>query len=182
MVLSGLARTMAQVPRRLSTPRASRIWTNVAPNVPYLTGSAIRLQNGTRALPELRLGGPLAPDYLVFRAISQRGKGGVNEQSTFRHLRHGPSSSKKDAVMARPPGRRGWAIPGETGRVSFCEIWVARESQCRKCCAKMDRDGNRYLILEKVAGRQLIPRKSLHPSKHSWQRAERFLNQLGELL
>ena len=128
------------------------------------------------------LGGPLAPDYLVYRAISQRGKGGVYEAIDL-------SVSPARIVIVKEGRRHGettWA--GEDGYT-----WVKREGSVLQNLRRagipvpqvfreMDRDGHRYLVLEKVEGRPLIPRKGLHPSRHSWQRADQLLNQLGALL
>ena len=127
-------------------------------------------------------GGPLAPDYLPFRAISQRGKGGVYEAIDL-------SVSPARRVIVKEGRRHGettWA--GEDGYA-----WVKREGfilrnlrrsgiPVPQVFREMDRDGNRYLILEKITGRPLIPRKALQPSQHSWRRAHRLLNQLGALL
>jgi len=43
-------------------------------------------------------------------------------------------------------------------------------------------DGNRYLVLEEIAGRPLLTRNRIQPARISWRRAMKLLNQLGPLL
>lgn len=131
---------------------------------------------------DAQCGGPLAPDYLAFRTISQRGKGGVYEAvdlslSPARRViikegrRHGETAWDGDDGYARL--KREGRVLRALRRAGVPVPDVIRE---------LDRAGNRYLVLEKIAGRPLIPRKELQPPKHSWRIALRFLEQLGALL
>jgi serine/threonine protein kinase len=43
-------------------------------------------------------------------------------------------------------------------------------------------NGNRYLVLKKIAGRPLLPLNRVQPGRISWRRAMKLLNGLGPLL
>jgi hypothetical protein len=127
-------------------------------------------------------GGPLAPDYLPFRAISQRGKGGVYEAvdlsvSPARRViikegrRHGETTWDGEDGYARV--KREGLVLRALRRAGIPAPQVFRE---------LNRDGNRYLVLEKIMARSLIGRKNMQPAKHSWRRALRLLEQLGAAL
>ena len=77
-----------------------------------------------RVLPK-SIGGPLAPDYLAFRAISQRGKGGVYEALDL-------SVSPARCVIVKEGRRHGettWA--GEDGYT-----WAKREGSVLKTASR----------------------------------------------
>lgn len=127
-------------------------------------------------------GGPLAPDYLPFRAVSQRGKGGVYEAVDL-------SVSPARRVIIKEGRRHGeTAWDGEDGyarikREGFVLRALHRSGiSVPQVFGELNRDGNRYLVLEKIAGRSLIGREKMQPPKHSWQRALRVLEQLGGVL
>lgn len=127
-------------------------------------------------------GGPLAPDYLPFRAISQRGKGGVYEAVDL-------SVSPARRVIIKEGRRHGETTwDGEDG----CER-VKREGRVLRALRRagipvpqvfreLNRAGNHYLVLEKITCRTLISPRKMQPAKPSWQRALRVLDQLGAVL
>ncbi len=126
--------------------------------------------------------GPIGLELLAFKVRSQRGKGGVYEAldlsvSPARRVilkegrRHGETDSygedgygrvKQEARVLRSLRKAGLPVPR-----------VFRE---------FVQDGNRYLVLERLAGRPLIPLTRIQPKKFSWRRAEKILKQLELLL
>ena len=51
-----------------------------------------------------------------------------------------------------------------------------------KILREFTKNGNRYLVLERISGRPLLSAKRTHPAKASWRRAERILQQLESML
>jgi serine/threonine protein kinase len=127
-------------------------------------------------------GGPLAPDYLAFKAISQRGKGGVYEALDL-------SVSPARIVIikeGRSHGETVWDGKDGYDRVKH-EARVLRALRrtgvpVPAVFHEFDRDGNRYLVLEKIAGHLLLRRKQMQPPKPSWRRALKIVEQLGAAL
>ena len=131
---------------------------------------------------DLNVGGPLAPGYLPFRAIMQRGKGGVYEAVDL-------SISPARLVIIKE-GRRN----GETawdGKDGYARI--KHESRVLRMLGaagipvpqifhEFSRDGNQYLVLEKIVGRPLLQQGVTGPRKVSWRRAQNILSQLSVLL
>lgn len=126
--------------------------------------------------------GLLSRQLLVFRAKSQRGKGGVYEAIDLSVLpvrrviikegrRHGETNWD---------GRDGYALVRHEARIlrKLRKIGVAVPEIFRE----FTKDGNWYLVLEKIKGRPLISATRIHPSKTSSGRAEKILKQLGPLL
>ena len=129
-----------------------------------------------------RLRGPIGRDYLAFRALAQRGKGGVYEAidlsvspprlvilkegrplGEIDFLRcDGFMRARQEARLLRLLRRRGVRVP---------EVW-----------AVFTQDKKRYVVLEKLPGRPLLPRPRLHPAKPSWPLAEKIFRQLDPLL
>jgi hypothetical protein len=121
-------------------------------------------------------------EFHVFKAKAQRGKGGVYEaidlsvQPVRRVIikegrRHGETNwdgrdgyalVKHEAEVLRKLRRAGLPVPE-----------ILRE---------FTQNGNRYLVLEQIPGRPLLAEKREQPSKMSWRRAERILEQLAPML
>jgi hypothetical protein len=129
-----------------------------------------------------QIGGLLCAGYLPFRAISQRGKGGVYEAvdltaSPARRViikegrlygevdwqgRDGYTRVKHEAAILRVLRKAGLPVP--------------------KVFREFDRDGNRYLILEKLRGRALLKNNKVPPRRASSRHAEQMLTQLEPIL
>ncbi len=132
--------------------------------------------NSARAL------GALAPDYLPFKVISQRGKGGVYEAIDF-------SVSPARVVIikeGRPHGETAWDAVDGFARVRH-EARVLRVLRAAgipvpEIFREFNRDRNRYLVLEKIEGRPLLRRNRTQPTRISWRRAQKFLEQLEPVL
>jgi len=152
-----------------------------APNsaVPYWLADPFH-QNAVRPVG-IRLG-PLAPDYLVYKIISQRGKGGVYEALDL-------SAATPRAVIikeGRAHGETDWQ--GADGRA-----FVKHEGHVLRCLRaaglpvpkifrQFDRGGHHYLVLQKLDGPplQLPTRKTRQGG--SWRDATKILRQLEPLL
>ncbi|HEX4641312.1 MAG TPA: lipopolysaccharide kinase InaA family protein [Chthoniobacterales bacterium] len=126
--------------------------------------------------------GPLAPDYLVYKVISQRGKGGVYEAMDL-------SVSPARVVIVkegRPHGETAW--DGEDGfaRVkqegTVLRALHAAGIPVPQVFREFNRERNRYLVVEKIGARPLLPRNHAQPLRVSWRRAERLLEQLSPIL
>jgi hypothetical protein len=126
--------------------------------------------------------GPIGLELLAYKVRSQRGKGGVYEAldlsvSPARRVilkegrRHGETDSQ---------GRDGYARVKQEARV--LRSLRAAGLPVPRILREFVQDGNRYLILERVDGRPLLPSTRLHPPKFSWQRAERILKRLEPIL
>lgn len=130
----------------------------------------------------LRFADSIGIDLLPFKGLAQRGKGGVYTAADL-------SVSPPRLVIVKE-GRR----HGETdwlGQDGFAR--VKREGRLlRKLrqrglpvpepLREFTERGNRYLVLEKIAGRPLLPRNRVQPARISWRRAMKLLNRLGLLL
>jgi hypothetical protein len=126
--------------------------------------------------------GPIGLDYLVFKAFAQRGKGGV-----FEALDLSVSPARLAIIkQGRRHGDTDWN--GEDG---FAR--VKREGQTLralraagipvpKVFRQFNHGGHRYLVLEKICGRPLLPRKRQQSTKPSWRRAPRVLDEVGGML
>jgi Protein kinase domain len=126
--------------------------------------------------------GPVGGDYLPFKVITQRGKGGVYEAIDL-------SVSPARLVILKEGRRQGeisW--DGEDGYARVRrEGRVLRELRAAGVPVpdvfhEFSQDGNRYLVLEKIAGRPLLPPNRPQPAKTSWRRAQKILEQLGACL
>jgi hypothetical protein len=126
--------------------------------------------------------GLISRELLVFKAKAQRGKGGVYEAVDLSVLpvrrviikegrRHGETNWD---------GRDGYALVRHEGRV-LRKLRKAGLS-VPEIFREFNKDGNRYLVLERITGRPLLAAKRIQPSKTSSRRAERILEQLGPLL
>jgi hypothetical protein len=126
--------------------------------------------------------GLIRRELLVFRAKAQRGKGGVYEAIDLSVLpvrrvivkegrRHGETNWD---------GREGYALVQH-------EATVLRRLRkaglpVPEILREFTKNGNRYLVLEKLEGRPLLAAKQTQPSRPSWRRAEKILEQLEPLL
>lgn len=129
-----------------------------------------------------RLHGPIGRDYLAFKALAQRGKGGVYEAidlsvkpARLVILKEGRAQGEVDFS-----GRDGFARVQHEERI----LWRLRRAGVKvpEVFAGFTQDKRRYLVLEKLAGRPLLSQRQLQPSKPSWRRAEKIFLQLGCLL
>jgi serine/threonine protein kinase len=129
-----------------------------------------------------RQSGPLGTDFLAFKTKMQRGKGGVYEGIDL-------SVSPPRLVIIKE-GRRHGEVDRE-GRDGYArvrhEAKVLRRLQkvfvpVPRIFREFSQDGNRYLALEKVAGRPLMAANRLQPGKVSWGRAATILEHLGPIL
>jgi serine/threonine protein kinase len=123
--------------------------------------------------------GPIGTDFLAFRVINQRGKGGVYEAVDLSALparlviikegrRHGETAWD---------GKDGYARIRHEGRVlrALRQAGVA----VPELFYEFDQNGNHYLVLERVSGRPLLPRNRAQPARSSRRRAQTILEQLG---
>lgn len=126
--------------------------------------------------------GPLAPDFLPYKVLSQRGKGGVYEAIDL-------SVCPARVVIikeGRSHGETAW--DGQDGFLLVKhEGSVLRELRAAgvpvPCVFReFDRGGNRYVVLEKIEGRPLLPRNRTQPRQASWRRAAQLLEQLSPIL
>jgi tRNA A-37 threonylcarbamoyl transferase component Bud32 len=128
------------------------------------------------------IGGPLAPHFLPFRAIIQRGKGGVYEAVDL-------SVSPARLVIIKEGRRHGeTALDGADGYAHARQEASVLRALCHagvpvpKLFREFSRHGKRYLVLEKIAGRPLLPRNHVQPAKFSWRLAAKLLSRLAPVL
>ncbi len=129
-----------------------------------------------------RLRGPIGEDYLAFKALTQRGKGGVYEAvdlsvSPARRVivKEGRREGETDVF-----GRDGYARIKHEARV--LRFLGRAEVPVPEIYADFTQNGKRYLILEKIPGRSLLSRTRPQPAKPSWERAQKILDQIAPLL
>lgn len=134
-----------------------------------------------RNKPLLRRG-PIGLELIAYKARMQRGKGGVYEALDL-------SVSPARRVILKE-GRR----HGETdwlGRDGYARI--KHEARVLRSLRKAGlpvphifrefvQNGNRYLVLERIAGRPIIPFARKHPRQFSWRRAQKILERLSPIL
>ena len=127
-------------------------------------------------------GGLISRQLLVFKAKAQRGKGGVYEAVDLSVLpvrrviikegrRHGETNWD---------GRDGYALVKHEARV----LRKLRKAglPVPEIFQEFTQNGNRYLVLERITDRPLLPAKRMQPPKTSWRRAKRILELLGSML
>lgn len=122
--------------------------------------------------------GPIGRDILAFKVIARRGKGGVYEALDL-------SVSPARLVMIKEGYRQGeTAWDGNDGYAR-----VVREGRVLRALRKagvpvpevfreFKQNGSRYLVLEKIGGRPLLPRFREQPSRVSWRRSATLLARL----
>ena len=126
--------------------------------------------------------GSIGLEYLVRRAFTQRGKGGVFEVLDL--------SVFPSRIVVLKQGRRhgdtDWNADDGASRVKR-EARILRRLHAAgipvpEVLRTFRQEGNQYLVLEKLAGRPLLSQPSQRPSRPSWRRAQRILDVLGHLL
>jgi serine/threonine protein kinase len=128
--------------------------------------------------------GPIGTDFLAIKALSQRGKGGVYEAVD---LSVSPSPARLVIIKeGRRHGETAWDDEDGYARVQR-EGRVLRALRSAnipvpEIFREFTQNRNRYLVLNKVAGRPLLSRKRMQPARISWRRAQRIIEQVGELL
>jgi class IV lanthipeptide synthase len=126
--------------------------------------------------------GLLLRNLLVFRAKAQRGKGGVYEAVDLSVLpvrrviikegrRHGETNWD---------GKDGYALVRHEAQV--LRTLRAAGLPVPEILREFTDNGNRYLVLERILGRPLLTAKRAQPSRVSWRRAEKILEQLEPML
>ena len=126
--------------------------------------------------------GPIGVDYLPYKALMQRGKGGVYEAIDL-------SATPACVVIikeGRPHGET--SLAGDDGRdrvhheaAVLCSL-IAAGLPVPRVLREFTQNGNRYVVLEKVEGRRLIARDRIQPLQLGWRSAKRVLNLLEPLL
>lgn len=126
--------------------------------------------------------GPIGLDYLVYKALAQRGKGGVYTAIDL-------SVSPPRKVIIKEGRRHGETDrDGNDGftRVKHegCVLRIFRKAglPVPEVYREFSQDGNRYLVLEPVAGRPLLAPTKVQPAQSSWRRAARILDRIRPLL
>ena len=125
---------------------------------------------------------PLAPQYLTYRALSQRGKGGVYEALDL-------SISPPRRVIikeGRRHGETGWDRLDGYDRILH-ETRILRRLRAAGLAIPQvhrafSRNGNRYLALEKISGPPLLSPGREQPTRTSWKRAQQILDRLEPVL
>jgi hypothetical protein len=151
-----------------------------ANGIPKWAANPFNKQRGKR--PKLRISDSIGIDLFPFKALAQRGKGGVYQAldllaspARFVIVKEGRRHGETDWL-----GRDGFARIRQESRIL--------RSLCRRglpVCAPLrefNQHGNRYLVIEKIAGRPLLPRSRIQPAKTSWRRAMRLLRRLDPVL
>lgn len=126
--------------------------------------------------------GLLGNDCIVFRSLSQRGKGGVYEALDL-SLKRGRLCIVKEG---RRHGETFW--DGSDGRERLDHELKVLAALSRAGIAVPEvlrtlvQDRNRYVVFAKLPGRTLLPRNSMTVPRPSWSAAARLYQRLGSLL
>jgi serine/threonine protein kinase len=138
--------------------------------------------NGESKPSWLRSRGPIGRDYIAFRAISQRGKGGVYKAVDL-------TVSPARIVILKEGRRHGeTAWDGQDGydhvkhEGKVLRTLLDASFPVPRVLREFTQDRNRYLVLEKIPGHRLLARHRLQPGRTSWRRAKIILDRLGGLL
>ena len=126
--------------------------------------------------------GPIGLDYLVGKALAQRGKGGVFEALDLaaypvrlvvikQGRQHGDTDWNGDDGFAR--------VKRESRTLRRLRIAGIPVPEAFR---KFKDGGDQFLVLEKVPGRALLPRLRQQPQRPSCRAARRILDELGPLL
>jgi hypothetical protein len=126
--------------------------------------------------------GPIGVDYLAFKTKMQRGKGGVYEAIDL-------TVSPPRLIIIKEGRRHGETDrEGKDGSARIQhEAKVLRRLHVAgvpvpELFREFSQNGNRYLVLEKVPGRPLLPPKRVQPRKISWRRSAQILETLQPIL
>jgi hypothetical protein len=132
--------------------------------------------------PRLRISDSIGIDLLPFKALAQRGKGGVYQAidllaspARLVIMKEGRRHGETDWL-----GQDGFRRIQHEGRVlrSFFRRGLPVPQPLREFTER----SNRYLVLEKITGRPLLARSRAQPARTSWRLAMRLLNQVRPLL
>ena len=119
---------------------------------------------------------------LAFKASSQRGKGGVYEAVDLSVLPVRRVIIKEGRRYGETnwDGRDGYALVRHEARV----LRKLRKAglPVPEIFREFTDDRNRYLVLERIAGRPLLAAKRVQPARTSWRRAARILFQLEPII
>jgi class IV lanthipeptide synthase len=135
-----------------------------------------------RRLRRRKSSGPIGLEYVVRKALAQRGKGGVFEALDLaayparlvvikQGRRHGDTDWDGDDGFARVK-REGRTLR----QLRVAGIPVPEPFR------EFRRGGDQFLVLEKIPGRALLPRLRQQPQRPSCRAAMRILDELGPLL
>lgn len=126
--------------------------------------------------------GPIGEKYLAFKAIAQRGKGGVYETvdlsvspARLVILKEGRRLGEINLL-----GRDGYARVKHEARL--LRLLGNAEIPVPKIHAEFTQNRKRYLVLEKIPGRPLLSQRRPQPPNPSWPRAQKILDQAIPLL
>ena len=135
-----------------------------------------------RASKRHRSAGPLSTDYFVYKAKTQRGKGGVYEAIDL-------TVSPARLVIIKEGRRHGETDrDGKDGQArvrheaKMLDRLRAAAVPVPEILRQFSQNGNRYLVLERIGGRPLLPAHRVQPVRISWRRAARILDQLEPIL
>jgi hypothetical protein len=138
--------------------------------------------NGESKPSWLKSRGPIGRDYIAFRAISQRGKGGVYKAVDL-------TVSPARIVILKEGRRHGeTAWDGQDGydqvkhEGKVLRALLDSSFPVPRVLREFTQDQNRYLVLEKMPGHRLLARHRMQPGRTSWRRAEIIFDRLGGLL
>ena len=67
-------------------------------------------------------------------------------------------------------------------RPRSCENYARQVCPSLRSFGSSPTNGNRYLVLEKITDRPLLPAKRMQPARTSWRQAEKILDHLGSML
>jgi len=157
------------------------IQTGVRPARRFRLGSKILFASWARPQKKRDRGVPLAPIIFPTKPSRSEGKAAFTKRSTCR---------RPARVVIIKEGRR----DGETawnGADGYTR--VQHETRVLRLLRKagvpvpevlrqFSQNGTCYLVLEKIAGRQLFPHGAMQPRTISWRRAARFLERLEPVL
>ena len=121
-------------------------------------------------------------EFLVFKARAQRGKGGVYDaiDLSVQPVRRVIIKEGRRYGETNWDGRDGYALVKHEAQV--LRKLRAAGLPVPRIFREFTQNRNRYLVLERIPGRPMLPAKRVQPSKTSWRRAERILGQLAPLL
>lgn len=129
-----------------------------------------------------KLRGLICHELLAFKAKAQRGKGGVYEAIDLSVL----PVRRVIVKEGRRHGETNWDGRDGHARIRH-EAKILR--QMRKAglpvpeiLREFTQTGNRYLVLEQIAGLPLLAASRAQPPRTSWRRAEKILKQMEPLL
>ena len=130
----------------------------------------------------LRVTNSIGLDLLPFKALAQRGKGGVYQAVDLSVwpvrlviIKEGRRHGETDWL-----GQDGFARVKREGRLlrELRQHGLPVSEPLREFTER----GNRYLVLEQIVGRPLLSRNRVQPTRTSWRRAKNLRDQISPLL